>query len=118
MGLGLLFEFSQEILDGQFPSFAGLGEGHAGKNGLTAGGVDRRNRFREADFIQPDHVLGESIEMEGVRHAREAGCFEVNDQILPLGGDGRLAAVRQHEIAETGRVELAVFRMGPVKYFL
>ena len=49
--------------------------------------------------------------MQGVGHAREAGRFEVDDEILPFGGDDRVRAVRQHKVREARRVELGVFRM-------
>ena len=49
--------------------------------------------------------------MEGVGHAGEAGSFEVDDKILPLGGDDGMAAVSEDQVGEASREEAGVFGM-------
>ena len=100
---------AQVLPDGQIAGLAGLGRGHAGEDGLLAGGVDGGHGLRKIDLIHPDHALVEGADMEGICHAGEAGGLQVDDQVLPAGGDDGMAAVSQDQVAEASGVELGVF---------
>ena len=102
---------AQVFRNGQVAGLAGLSDGHACLDAGAVRSVDGGDGLRKADVIDPDHALVKGPDVEGVGHAGEAGGFQIDDQILPLGGDGGMAAVSQDQVAEAGRIELGVFGM-------